>query len=192
MERFQSPLLTQRDVVILTGAKPETLQNWAKRGLIRPAEAPGGKGKARRYELVEVIKIQFLAELGSLGLDPGRASALFQKVEPLVRALAAPPKSAEAEAYPAALAGPERVYRIWMISRGYPTPKIVEFLCDADQRPLLPTGNRIPVLAIWFAVDLVINGWVLDALRFIQAGRPSEEAWLDIQLGPDPLRIEEG
>jgi hypothetical protein len=174
----------------LTGIKRETLQNWVKRGLVTAEKAAAGKGKPRQYGVPAVTKVHFLTELIALGIEPGAAASLFARVEPLVTDLAGVLSGEKRpEAAMGGLFAPHRVYRAWIVRLSASGPVVAEFEVDDNGLPLAG-AKAAPLIGLWLQVDVLINGWVADALRFVDLGRPDEEAWWDILLKGGLERIQ--
>lgn len=182
-------LFSQKHVAQLTGVEAVTLQNWVKRGIIRPTVGGEGKGSARLYDLAAVVKIYLIGRFSGLGLDPSLGMTLADKAAPVADMVIAQRASEDPRSWlPTSEGGPlDREYHIWLIDPrrlAYTGEVRMVLKCDRAGRPVISDqqARHLPLEAIWFKVDIHINSIVMDALAWQHDGfKPAYLDWLMLQ-----------
>ena len=77
-EDRNQPRFTQPEVLRATGLKPATLQTWANRGLVQPANPAPGTGQRRMYSALQVFEIAVMAKLVTFGVAASRAATMAE------------------------------------------------------------------------------------------------------------------
>lgn len=179
-------LFSHREAVLLTSVSDEALHSWVRRGYVAPAIASTGRGKRRAYDQMNLVQIQVLQTFAQAGIDPSLSVLVFEKLKPLAEDLITRfpnnqllPRWSEVASQSER---PDRVYRTWLIDRMGMV--CAEFTEGANGVLVPDRGPRfLPLTAMWIAVDVMLNEWVLFPIEYVQAGRPQTdedfETWLD-------------
>ena len=80
VEQLYAPRFTQPEVLRAAELKAATLQTWANRGLVQPANPSPGTGQRRRYSAVQVFKLRLMQTLATFGVSVARAAGIADEV----------------------------------------------------------------------------------------------------------------
>ena len=80
--RDRRPVYTIAVAAELAGLHPQTLRNYERRGLVRPARAPGG---GRRYSDADVARLRRITELTEEGLTLAGVARVLDLEDRLAR-----------------------------------------------------------------------------------------------------------
>ncbi|AZS20066.1 MerR family transcriptional regulator [Caulobacter sp. FWC26] len=186
MAESEHLLFSHREAVLVTGVSDEALHSWVRRGYVVPAVASMGRGKRRAYDQMNLVQIQVLNSFAQAGIDPSLSALVFEQLRPLAADLitAWPLSRFVPIGKPATSSHGQldRTYRYWLIDRWGMVS--AEFVRGPDGA-LIPDRpfHHLPPTAMWIAIDVQLNEWVLFPIEYVQAGRPQTEedfeTWLD-------------
>jgi DNA-binding transcriptional MerR regulator len=60
---------TQADVLAVTKLRPELLQTWVNRGVLKLGEQNPGSGRRRLYSALDIVKLALMRRIADLGLE---------------------------------------------------------------------------------------------------------------------------
>jgi len=71
------PRFTQPEVLAVSGLRPDTLQTWINRQIIKLDAPSPGSGRRRLYSMIHIIQLTIMARLhGTYGITPTSAARL--------------------------------------------------------------------------------------------------------------------
>jgi len=69
-------------VLEITGISNDRLQYFIRLGLVIPASPGFGRGKGHKYDILNIVRIGFLNELDSIGLETGTIKEVMEEASP--------------------------------------------------------------------------------------------------------------